>query len=656
MSQRITLHAGLDSFRGYGLHLIEIARHFKKCGIHPAIRPLHTNEGFAKLPMDVRSLIVSGRQPEDWELLLSPPTVIPTPGKKTAFFTMWESSSLPEPSLTYVNRAEAVIVPSKWCYDVFKASGVTRPLFHVPLGVDTEIFRYQPMSQDGPTVFAVAGRTKHGRERKGLDAAIRSWKAAFPYDKNVRLLVKCHDDDDLPDTSDERIEVTRKHFTSHELANWLARANVFVTAATGEGWGLWAHQAMAIGRPVIAAVYGGLRDFMGDANCFPVAYREGETSGQWCGKWAYPDLGSMIEQMRYCHANRSEVSNVGVLAFETVKELTWARSCDELGIVLGQLGAFKRERNIFTMPKLTHGDYSIPRIPSVIEQCLARRWPVAELKFSVEADEVVFNPSIAGDTWFLRLSKTHHGNRDCSEIFAMKPDQTIVKIELPGLKGDWFEDPRAVANSDGFALSYTRVSERSFATQEIAFLDRSLQVVDAWHPNIGKNGISPKTATGPEKNWIWFAHDGYWHCIHWLDPMTVHQMFNGKSVDKYETSAVNPNWLHGIRHGGAHPTRIGDEFFGFCHSLMPWYSANRSRYFVSAYAFEAKPPFRMTRLSRQPLLRSDDDIRGNPCSCVICGGAVLNGDTWTLAIGARDEQCLKVEIPHAEVLADMVNV
>lgn len=672
MHQRITLHAGLDGFRGYGLHLIEIARHFIRRNIHPSIRPLFVQETknvAAQIPADIRSLIVTGRQPEDWELMLAPPHYAPTPGKKTAYFTMWESSILPDPMMNMINQAAAVIVPSRWCYDVFKERGILKPpIFHVPLGVDENIFKWRPLEPGGPTVFACAGRTKHGRERKGLDGVIRAFKAAFPYDKNVRLLVKCHPDCGLPDVSDTRIEVDRSHLSPTGVADWLARCHVFVTAAQGEGWGLWQHQAMAIGRPCIAPVYGGLRDFMGEGNCFPVSYRLGPTTGQWCGQWAYPDLGSMIEQMRHCHSDRFDVITYAVEAAKSVAGLTWARSCDELIHVLCILGALKPanayenptfNRGGFQSPKLHHGDYSIPKIPSVPEQCAQRKWKCTEYKFTIGEDEAAFNPSIAGEHLFVRLSKTTDGNRDKSTIWVKPPElfpAEMTQIKLPGVQGDWFEDPRALKTDNGFALSYTRVSKGCHAVQELAFLDDSYNVMEVWHPELGHNGVSPKTATGAEKNWIWFEFEGHWHCIHWLEPMRVYRVNIGKQADKWETDGRNPRWMHGVRHGGGHPTRIGDEYFGFCHSLLPWYGANRSRYFISAYAFEAKPPFRMTRLSTAPLLRSDDDIRTNPCSCIIAGGADFSKGVWAVSVGSRDEQCFTVEIPHSDVIASMENV
>jgi hypothetical protein len=261
--------------------------------------------------------------------------------------------------------------------------------------------------------------------------------------------------------------------------------------------------------------------------------------------------------------------------------------------------------------------------------------------------------------WIARCSRNDNGDRQGSFIFAFRESPGVIetgkRIEL-GDKGDWIEDPRAISvgDNDGLAVSYTRVKPGCHPSQELAHLDNDLNVVDVWHPNVGGNGPDPQRSRHAEKNWVWFLHEGKWHLIYWLEPMKVYVMEEGTPA--YETNVYWPGWMHGIRHGGAHPTRIGDEYFSFCHTLMPWFGSNRSRYHVAAYAFEANPPFKMTRVSRTPLFRSQDDMRRNPCSCVIAGGAIYQDDTWTLAIGAMDEQCLKVKMPHRDVIEGMITL
>lgn len=656
--ERITIVAEIGSFTGYHLHTNEIVRALRNRGIHASIRALKSVEKFAPIPADIQAHIVNGPQPEEWEILISPPHRVPTPGKKTVYWTMWESTVLAGKFVENVNMAEAVIVPSQWCADSFKRSGVTKPIYVVPLGINPDIFHYKPVKNIVPTTFSAAGRTAHGRDRKGMDGVMRAFLAAFPYDKNVQLRLKCHPDCNVPDAKDSRVVVVRQQFSEAQVADFLAKSHCFVSAATAEGWGLWQHQAMAIGRPVIAAIYGGLTEFMSPENAYPVEFQEAPSSENFGGLWARPDLMTMIDQMRAVHADRAEAEMRGKMASATVKVFTWERSGDELLTVLSELGVVEKFRSVFYQPKLKRVDTSVSWRPHPMAQ-LRGDWDGEVFGFETAENEVVFNPSLTSSFWFARRSVSQAGDRKDSSIFAFRAplyNEKIterIPVNLPGYTGDDFEDPRAIADDSGIALSYTRVPKDGYPCQELAFLDKDLNIKDVWHVDFGNNGASPRSSKGPEKNWIWFKHDGLWHMIHWLEPMTVVRVKDGKVDEVFNTNKFNPNWMHGVRHGGAHPTRIGDEFFGFCHSLLPWFGRDRSRYFISAYAFEAKPPFAMTRLARTPLLSSNDDTTNNPCSCVIAGGALLAGKTWRLAVGAKDDTCMRIEIPHADVLESM---
>jgi glycosyltransferase involved in cell wall biosynthesis len=651
----MTLVGELTSLTGYGQHLIRAFRYFQAHDVFVSVRPIRSYERMgADIPSDIRANIVNARQPEEWELVIAHPTHPPTPGRKTIYFTMWESTAPNGSVVDNMNRCEAVVVPCEWNRECFERNGITTAIHLVPLGYDPAVFQYQPPPNHNITIFSAAGRTAHGRDRKGLDGVIRAFRAAFPYDESVRLRIKCHDDCQLPGISDPRIEVIRAHLPEPEVARFLADSHCFVSAAAGEGWGLWQLQAMATGRPVIAAIYGGLREFMGDNNAYPARYRETNSSEHWGGLWAQPDLESVVAQMRRVHADRKEAVEIGKIAERSVRRFTWDRSNGQLHDILDAYGA---------TPILRHDNHLYQKTETVEDQCQERGWKVETFEFEKMLDEVVFNPSVAAGNWFFRSSLILDGNRRKSRIFATKGEikaglKQRTWIDLTGVSGDEFEDPRAILHEEGLAVSYTRLSPRAYPSQEIAFLNHDLSIRDLWHPPIGKNGLNPRGASGSEKNWIWFQHEGAWYCIHWLEPMQVYRVENGQPVEKFETDAVNKSWRFGSKHGGAPPTRVGDEYFGFCHSLMPWFGRDRSRYYISAYAFEARPPFRMTRLPRGPLLESEDDLRyrNTPCSCVIVGGAEYKDGLWTLAAGVRDDASLKIQIPHEHILKHLETV
>lgn len=214
------------------------------------------------------------------------------------------------------------------------------------------------------------------------------------------------------------------------------------------------------------------------------------------------------------------------------------------------------------------------------------------------------------------------------------------------------EDPRIINRGHGFALGYCSWlmgAEKWQAHQAIASLDSSWNCVGTFHLLYGKNGPSTGAGTGHEKNWIWFYHDNVLHLDYQFSPHIVLKVSNETSFIEFKTQTpLATKWQHGEIRGGAPPVRIGDEYISFFHSSMPW-KARQRRYFMGAYAFEAKPPFAVTRITPKPLLAgSEDDPRslGGPL-CVFPVGNVLKYNEWTVTMGVNDQMCAWIKIPHS---------
>lgn len=350
--KRLTLVGPCNSFSGYGLHLIQIFEDLSRIvPCHVNIRPLSAHEPFgARIPSHVRSHFVSCTQPEDWELLLHPPNFIPTPGKRTAYFTMWESTKLPPPGVNCLNRADVVIVPTEWQRDCFSANGVKSPIYVVPLGIKTEIFRwinpqdlYSTSDENAnKVVFGTAGRLAHGGVRKGVNETIKDFLEAFPAsDNSVMLKVKVHPDCPVPEFNDSRIEITRAHLSEDDLKYWISGLTCFISEARGEGWGLIQQQSMSVGRPVMCMRFAGLSSFVTESNSFCVPYdlKPAEKNYKDCGSWAVPKPGAFISMMRHVASHPVEARVKGARASEDVSGLSWENSNKKLASVLCEIGA-----------------------------------------------------------------------------------------------------------------------------------------------------------------------------------------------------------------------------------------------------------------------------------------------------------------------------
>lgn len=334
--------ARVDTFSGYGQLSVQLTRGISKLGPHVQIRSVGASEPFgAKVPADIKERFVAGVQPEPWELLLHPPGFIPTPGKRVVIFTMWEATRLRPPHVTFLNMAEHVFTPSKWGASCFSASGVDRPIHIVPLGIDPEIFQYRRKNEHPKCLFGCAGRMAHGGVRKGINEVIDIFQKAFPDEEDVVLRVKCFPDCPVNQIKDTRIVIDQAFWSDQQMADWLATLTAFVSLAKLEGWGLLQHQALAVGRPVISAVYGGVAEFLSPQNSYPIDFKlvPAELSYAGCGHWAQPNEEHTIELMRQVYKNRNEAEAKGLIGSADAHRLTWANTCETAVKLLKEIGA-----------------------------------------------------------------------------------------------------------------------------------------------------------------------------------------------------------------------------------------------------------------------------------------------------------------------------
>jgi len=149
-------------------------------------------------------------------------------------------------------RFDLVFAPSRVMCEYLQNLGV-RQVVHQPLGVDTEIFN---PARRGNTL----------RECLGLPAQARVlvYAGRFAEEKNLPLLFQAFARLGAPyhllliggrRRARPAANVTMMPYrgNSHELAQWIASADALVHAGTQETFGLVILEAMACGRPVVAA-------------------------------------------------------------------------------------------------------------------------------------------------------------------------------------------------------------------------------------------------------------------------------------------------------------------------------------------------------------------------------------------------------------------
>lgn len=316
--------------------------------------------------------------------------------------------------------------------------------------------------------------------------------------------------------------------------------------------------------------------------------------------------------------------------------------------------------------------------PSIIDQAKARGWACDFFNFGKAENPGIeyFNPGLVrrpDGLWLLvRRSEIVPGllyGRNA--IWACKLDADKKPLGGPPLKfpeskmDEQFEDPRAVYwNGQTWigCVNFTWFANGSWtgAHQMLGvFQDKGgPDITEAtWtplarrDPVIGTNkGIGGHVDGKHNKNLLWWFVDDKLHCLYTSDPWLVVE-FGNKWEDQTEHFADGVKWNYGIVRGGTPPVLVGDLYYTFFHSSLPWRGRFR-RYYMGAIAFESTPPFKPVLWSHKPLLigsQNDPWHQKKPLVVFPCG-AVMENNTWLISLGVNDLKCAWVEIPHDDVI------
>ncbi len=222
-------------------------------------------------------------------------------------------------------RFDVVFAPSRLMCEFLNDLGVHHTV-HQPLGVDAEIFRPER-------------RTSELRTRLGLSHEVRllAFAGRFAGEKNLPVLLHAFarlghpyhlvliggDREARPTHNVSMLPYRRD---SLELAQWLASADALVHAGTKETFGLVILEAMACGRPVVAARAGAIPEFVDNS----------------VGVLAEPNSGeSMAEAIASLYER--DVDAVGAAARSRVlRQFTWNKAFQAQTTVYASLAGIRR--------------------------------------------------------------------------------------------------------------------------------------------------------------------------------------------------------------------------------------------------------------------------------------------------------------------------
>jgi len=268
-----------------------------------------------------------------------------TPGAYNIAYTVWETEMLPHGWVDLINSMDEVWVPSDWNIEIFKKSGIRKPMFKVPHVIPIPSGGHAKHvtvpTQDNETYVFYS--IFQWIERKNPLALLRAYFTEFGPKDNVCLALKSYR---LDSSAQEKAIVKGDIKTCKQSLNLPyyppviffgdlmpaeyihglhERGDCFVMAQRGEGFGIPHAEAMAHGNPVIATGYGGNMEFMNKETAFPVDCQRTPVAGMIFANyhghmvWAEPNIMHMREHMRFCYENRDRAKDVGKTGREFIE-------------------------------------------------------------------------------------------------------------------------------------------------------------------------------------------------------------------------------------------------------------------------------------------------------------------------------------------------
>jgi glycosyltransferase involved in cell wall biosynthesis len=227
--------------------------------------------------------------------------------------TVWETSRLPADWPVRLNRATAVIVPSRFVARVFRESGVRVPVEVVHEGVDPNIYPYQERPERAGLTTLVVGVLA---PRKNFRQAVAAWKLAFAGDRDARLILKARFQLESYVPDDPRIQLLDSNEPTRGILHWYQQADLLL-ALGNEGFGLPLIEGMATGLPAIALDAEAQGDVCSEAvglvRPVRVATWEKVNASPFgpCGVRAIPDVEDAARQLRWVAAHREQAREMG---------------------------------------------------------------------------------------------------------------------------------------------------------------------------------------------------------------------------------------------------------------------------------------------------------------------------------------------------------
>jgi len=201
------------------------------------------------------------------------------PANKTIGFATFETFNPPNDGkagwIHKLNKNDGVICPSRFNEKIFRHAGVSKPIFYIPHGCDTDLYNkdVEPLEKHDRFTFLFFSEW---RLRKGYKVLLEAWARAFRPTDNVQLIIKTSNNKAAKASSCVKhivkeigfaqdgiapVRFEKRIFDEEQLPRFIKSADCLVSPTRGEGFGLPGLQCMFLKVPVIITNFSGCQDY-----------------------------------------------------------------------------------------------------------------------------------------------------------------------------------------------------------------------------------------------------------------------------------------------------------------------------------------------------------------------------------------------------------